>query len=135
MIASKSGRPVGQPKTGGRKRGTPNKATLAAAEKIEALGCDPLEGMARIAMDKRNSPELRGRMFSELAQYMYPKRKAVEVIDEQATEISVNTNLDDSEGPCERKPEEASNDECAEIHVDTDLPNSEDPDDGGEPQS
>jgi hypothetical protein len=134
-IAGKSGRPVGLPKTGGRQKGTPNRATLTAAEKLEALGCDPLEGMARIAMDERNSPETRGRFYSELAQYIYPKRKAVEVIDEQATEINVNTDLDDSEDPCERKPGETPNDACAEIHVNTDLPNSEDPDDVGEPQS
>ena len=31
------GRPCGLPKTGGRQRGTPNKATLTAAEILEAL--------------------------------------------------------------------------------------------------
>jgi hypothetical protein len=30
-------------------------------------------------MDEKHSPELRGRMFAELAQYVYPKRKAVEL--------------------------------------------------------
>ena len=98
MTASKCGRPVGQPKTGGRKKGTPNKATLAAAEKLEALGCDPLEGMARIAMDKKNSPELRGRMFSELAQYVYPKRRPVDISIEQPTVTNVITALDPSSG-------------------------------------
>jgi hypothetical protein len=34
--------------------------------------------MAQIAMDEKHSPELRGRMYAELAQYVYPKRKAVE---------------------------------------------------------
>ena len=29
-------------------------------------------------MDQENSPELRGKMFAELAQYIAPKRKAVE---------------------------------------------------------
>jgi hypothetical protein len=42
------------------------------------LGCNPIEGMARIALDEKNAPELRGRMYAELAQYVYPKRKAVE---------------------------------------------------------
>jgi hypothetical protein len=46
--------------------------------RLRALGCDPIEGMAILAMDKGNSPELRGRMFSELAQYEYPKLKAIE---------------------------------------------------------
>ncbi len=30
-------------------------------------------------MDKDNAPKLRGRMFSELAQYTAPKRKAIEL--------------------------------------------------------
>ncbi len=66
-------------KTGGRQAGTPNKRTAAVTERLEALGCDPIEGMAALAMDFTNSPELRGRMFAELAQYVAPKRKAVEI--------------------------------------------------------
>lgn len=66
-------------KTGGRTAGTPNKKTAEAMERLEALGCDPLEGMAMLAMDSANAPELRGRMYAELAGYVYPKRKAVEL--------------------------------------------------------
>ena len=65
-------------KTGGRVAGTPNKRTQDVIERLEALGCDPIEGMARIAMNEANPPELRGRMFAELAGYVAPKRKAVE---------------------------------------------------------
>lgn len=93
-IAGKGGRPLGVPKTGGRKKGTPNKATLTVAEKLEALGCDPIEGMARIAMDEKNSPETRGRYYSELAQYLYPKRKPVDLSSDQSAVINVNTTLD-----------------------------------------
>lgn len=60
-------------------RRRPNKRTVEAIELLESLNCDPLEGMARIAMDLNNSPELRGRMYAELAQYVHPKKKAVEV--------------------------------------------------------
>ena len=63
---------------GGRQKGTPNKATADVQARLEALGCDPIEGMARLAMDQDNPPELRGRMFAELAGYIAPKRKAVE---------------------------------------------------------
>ena len=65
-------------KTGGRKKGTPNKLSIGVAEKLEALGCDPIEGMAKIAMNTRNPAELRARMYRELAQYVAPKRKAIE---------------------------------------------------------
>ena len=63
---------------GGRRAGTPNKRTLDVIERLDALGCDPIEGMARIAMDQGNSPELRGKMFAELAGYVAPKRKAID---------------------------------------------------------
>jgi hypothetical protein len=72
-------RPAGLPKTGGRKPGTPNRKTQALTEKLAAMGCDPIEGLAGIAMDANTSPELRVRCFSELAQYVYPKRKAVDI--------------------------------------------------------
>jgi hypothetical protein len=39
-------------------------------------------------MDEANPPELRGRMLAELAQYAYPKRKAVEIIDHPEPEVS-----------------------------------------------
>lgn len=63
---------------GGRPKGSPNKRTLEVQERLAELGCDPIEGMARIAMNMDNSEELRGRMFAELAQYVAPKRKAIE---------------------------------------------------------
>lgn len=69
----------GGPRKGaGRKPGVPSKKTQDVADRLAALGCDPLEGMAMIAMNEENAPELRGRMFAELAQYVLPKRKAIE---------------------------------------------------------
>ena len=65
-------------KTGGRKAGTPNKRTLDVIERLDQLGCDPIEGMAKIALDPQNAVELRARMFSDLAQYVAPKRRAVD---------------------------------------------------------
>ena len=70
---------VARAKTGGRQKGTPNKRTLDVGDRLAALGCDPLEGMARIAMSEEADLSLRGRMFMELAQYIYPKRKAIDI--------------------------------------------------------
>ena len=61
------GAPTGHPRWGGRQKGTPNKRTQDVIGLLEALGCDPIEGMARIAMDENNAPELRGRMYAELS--------------------------------------------------------------------
>ena len=73
------GRHKGGPKTGGRVKGTPNRKTQVLVEKLERLGCDPIEGMARIAEAPETVPELKVRCYAELAQYVYPKRKAVEM--------------------------------------------------------
>jgi hypothetical protein len=42
-------------------------------------GCDPIEGMARIAMDERADLSIRAQMIKELASYVAPKRRAVEM--------------------------------------------------------
>ena len=65
-------------KTGGRLAGTPNRRTVEVIERLEVLGCDPIEGMALIAMDATTPIEVRARMFAELAGYVAPKRKAVD---------------------------------------------------------
>mgnify|MGYP003345183770 CR=1 FL=1 len=63
---------------GGRQKGTPNRRTLEIEERLVAVGCHPLEAMARLAMDESNSPELRGKLLAELAGFIAPKRRAVE---------------------------------------------------------
>lgn len=95
-LEGKGGRPPGHPKTGGRRKGTPNRGTQDVAEKLDALGCDPIAGLAEIAMDRRNTSELRARCFTELAQYLHAKRKPVDVSIEQPTVVNVITTLDSS---------------------------------------
>ena len=80
-------------KTGGRKVGTPNKASQQIVEKLEALGCDPIEGMAHIAMDTFNPLEIRARMYAELAQYVAPKRKSVEIETGEKERIVFNIGI------------------------------------------
>jgi hypothetical protein len=63
---------------GGRERGVPNKRTLDVIDRLTALRCDPIAGMACIAMDNTAPLEIRARMYAELARYVAPKRKAVE---------------------------------------------------------
>lgn len=115
---------------GGRAKGTPNRRTQDIQEKLERIGCDPIRGMAEIALNRLPcgvcrgelktkyklpdgthtpecraansvtcscdgigirvcmscygsgweacSPELRGKMYAEIAQYVLPKRKAIE---------------------------------------------------------
>jgi hypothetical protein len=90
------------PKFGGRAKGTPNKTSLPLKELAEKLNCNPFEILLRFAMGDAKglgyaidtvgqttpkgeiiekpliSPEMRIKAASEAAQYLYPKRKAIE---------------------------------------------------------
>lgn len=68
-------------KTGGRTKGTPNKPTQNIIDRLAELDCDPIEGMTLIASQAMDEGELMlaGSMYKELAQYVAPKRKSIEV--------------------------------------------------------
>lgn len=74
------GRKPGSPKTGGRKKGTKNKKSQDVQNMLDEIGCNPIEGMAIIAQRALENGDdvLAGNMYKELAQYVAPKRKAVE---------------------------------------------------------
>lgn len=80
-------------KTGGRVAGTMNRRTADIVERLAQLGCDPIEGMAALAMDTNNTPELRGRMYSELAQYVAPKRRALDMATAAAAPVSIRIGI------------------------------------------
>ncbi len=138
-------------RVGGRKPGTPNKATRDVQEILERLGVNPFAGMATIAANQLPcgvcrgkgktaykladgshakdcaitearlikgklkctcngvgqrvcescygtlfeacSPELRGKMHAELAQYVAPKRKAVEHSGPDGAEIPLGIRV------------------------------------------
>ena len=84
--------PVGK-KYGGRVKGTPNKNNQPIIDKLAELKCDPIEGMATIARKAMDEGEfiLAGTMFKELAQYVAPKRKSVEM----NTHVSFEQKLHD----------------------------------------
>lgn len=72
------GIPQGRPKTGGRKAGVPNKKTQDLMEKCEAQGFDPFQAMINIAIHS-NDPNFKFSALKEICQYIYPKRKALEM--------------------------------------------------------
>lgn len=82
----------GRAKTGGKKKGYINKLAATVREKLEELGCDPIEGMARIALDEKNAIEVRVKCQSELANYIYPKRKAVEHSGPGGSSIAIDVS-------------------------------------------
>lgn len=70
----------GFPKTGGRKKGTPNRASLPVTEICQTNGCSPIEVL--IEFCKSKNPQLRFQAAKELCQYLHPKRKAIELSGE-----------------------------------------------------
>jgi hypothetical protein len=82
----KRGAKPGERRSRGRPKGSRNKLTINALETLQKLGCNPLEGMARIAMgiDEKGNPidvslELKARMFAELAPYIAPRLRQSEL--------------------------------------------------------
>ena len=76
-------------KSGGRVKGTPNKERTALKARLEEKfpGFCPIEMMCEIAQDKLQEFPLRLTAAKEVAQYIYPKLKAVE----HSGEIKGNT--------------------------------------------
>lgn len=82
-------------KTGGRVKGVKNKATKEVIDRLKELNCDPIEGMAKIAQTALDSDDLQlaGQMYKELAQYVAPKRKAIEVTGNNGDDIQIQGNV------------------------------------------
>jgi len=109
---------------GGRTKGTANKSKLPLEEKARELGCDPFEILCRFALGDWKGlgykeefsfsptqkgevvekpiipPELRQKAAAEAAQYLYPKRKAIEhsgeitnVVEEKLSTQQIQTIL------------------------------------------
>ena len=81
-------------KTGGRRKGTPNKATVALREKFTSYGYDPADELVRIARDNKTSLELQINIHLSLLPYIYPKRKPVDDSSQVPTTTNVITSLD-----------------------------------------
>ena len=66
-------------KTGGRRKGTPNKVTAAQRDAIAASGETPLEYMLRIMRDASVPAERRDEMAKAAASFCHPKLSATAI--------------------------------------------------------
>lgn len=74
------GWPKGKPRdlNTGRKKGTPNKRTQSLEAICEAYNYHPFEALLKLTMETEEvNVKLQG--LKELCQYLYPKRKALEI--------------------------------------------------------
>ena len=65
-------------KTGGRKAGTPNRATAAKVAAIAASGLTPLDYMLSVMRNEDGAPEIRLEAAKAAAPYVHPRLSAVE---------------------------------------------------------
>lgn len=75
----------GHTKTGGRKKGTPNRKCVGIIESCEAAGVDFFEELIKIAKDSNHPDHFAA--IKEGCHYLYPKRKAVEVTNKYSEEL------------------------------------------------
>jgi hypothetical protein len=84
------GRPVGLPKTGGRQKGIidlhvlkPGMTTRELRDHVAAIcaarGFDPISTMCLIAKNRKADEKLRFKVAAEVAGYLYPRVKTVEL--------------------------------------------------------
>ena len=78
-------------KTGGRKAGTPNKATNATAAAIAASGLTPLDYMLSVLRDEAREPAIRLEAAKAAAAYVHPRLASVDLgnRDNKPFELSV----------------------------------------------
>jgi hypothetical protein len=83
----------GAPKTGGRTKGTPNKATAAKAAAIAASGLTPLDYLLSVLRDEANPPAMRIDAAKSAAPYVHPKLSSVELAGKDGELVRVERPL------------------------------------------
>ncbi len=84
----------------GRPKGSVNRRTMRAETIIRKAypGYDPLKHLAELANDPELDKALRMQASKELAQYMYPKLRSVEVTGEDGGALQVVVRVVPHEG-------------------------------------
>jgi hypothetical protein len=98
----RDGRPAGHPKSGGRKKGSKNKITLASSsqaiiDKAKAAGITPLEYMLNILRDEKQSQEVRMEMAKAAAPYVHPKLQTTKIQGDKDAPLFDLSGLTDNE--------------------------------------
>jgi hypothetical protein len=78
-------------KTGGRKKGTPNRATAEKAKKIAESGLTPLDFMLDVMRDPAREYPIRMDAAKSAAPYVHPKLASIEHTGADGGPIEVKT--------------------------------------------
>jgi hypothetical protein len=67
--------------SGGRKKAVPGKVVTGDVRaKLAEMGCDPFEGLARIASNPDASATVRKKAFHELMKYGFPEEQGMRIL-------------------------------------------------------
>lgn len=83
-------------KTGGRQRGTPNRATAAKVAEVAASGLTPLDYMLNVMRNENAPNDRRDDMAKAAAPYVHPKLATVEHSGKDGGPIQVQIAGDDA---------------------------------------
>lgn len=83
-------------KTGGRQKGTPNKATAERVAEIAASGETPLDYMIRVMRDPTADYSRRDDMAKAVAPYIHPKLAAIEHTGRDGGPVQVSLTTADA---------------------------------------
>lgn len=81
-------------KTGGRTKGTPNKATAAKAAEIADSGLTPLDYMLGLLRDERQMPDVRLDAAKAAAPYVHPKLANVQIAGDPENPLQTITRIE-----------------------------------------
>lgn len=84
-------------KAGGRTKGTPNKKTANLKELIEEnySGFDPIIELIAISKQEKLPVDLKVSIYKSIAEYIYPKRKAIEAEITAETAVKQERTFED----------------------------------------
>ncbi len=88
-------RPRGTPKSGGRKKGSVNRATAAKAKAIAESGLTPLDFMLDLLRDEEQPPHIRLDAAKSSAPYVHPRLSAIEHTGKGGGPVEVRAVPDD----------------------------------------
>jgi len=83
-------------KTGGRRKGTPNKANAAKAAEIAASGETPMDYMLGVMRDPSKEHAIRLDAAKAVAPYVHPKLANIEHTGKDGGPIAVTITQDDA---------------------------------------
>src|SRR3977135_1262750 len=90
-------RPAGVGKTGGRKPGTPNRASAAREAQIRAAGLTPLDFMLSVMRNTEASTEIRLDAAARAAPYVHPRLASVSVGNKDGQPFAISVEAAERE--------------------------------------